>query len=329
MLTIESTVSPMLAYPSKPFDSADFRFEVKYDGTRGIGYVRHGRLRLLNRRKNFFEHRFPELASVPSRLRARDAIVDGEVVVFDENGVADFSRLLTRDAQQDPTRIRLLARSMPATYVLYDVLLRDDRDLTRLPLADRRALLEELVEEGDGLALSPYITEHGSAFFEGVRKIEGMEGVMGKRTGSPYALGRRSKDWLKIKSRSTLDCFVVAVTQGAGSVPFGALVVAGYLGGKPTLLGKVGTGFDARARDRLEELTRAATLATPPLALPGPLRREVKRYTRPIVIEVEAQAPAPGHYLRAPSFRRLRPDKSPKECVLDGLPSVKSPARAH
>src|SRR5215472_12505234 len=98
MLTIGSTVSPMLAYPSRPFDSTEFIFEVKYDGTRGIGYVRRGKLRLLNRRGNYFEHRFPDLAGLPARLAARDAIVDGEVVVFDDRGVSDFNRLQLRES---------------------------------------------------------------------------------------------------------------------------------------------------------------------------------------------------------------------------------------
>lgn len=316
MLTIGSTVSPMLAYPSRPFDSADFIFEVKYDGTRGIGYLRHGTLRLLNRRGNYFEHRFPDLAGIPDRFRARDAIVDGEVVVFDDRGVSDFNRLQLREANNQSTRVALLARRYPATFVAYDLLLLDDRDRTREPLSERRALLERIASEDGRLLLSPFVRGEGRSFFRAVTAIEGTEGLMAKRLASPYRLGERSRDWRKIKRSTEIDCFVVGLTRGVGPAPFGALALATNVNGRPKFIGKVGTGFDHPTMEKISALARRHPRRTTAVELPPGVAREIVLLTEPFVVEVSALRVTAGPHLRAPSFRRLRPDKDPTECSL-------------
>jgi len=252
-------IKPMLAESLRePFDSPDHVFEVKWDGTRAIAFVRGGAHRFQNRRFNDITSRYPEL-----RVRTRkDAILDGEVVIL-ADGIPSFERLQAREHTGDRIRIEYLAKRMPATYVAFDVLYVEKEDVTGLPLERRKELLQDLLVQEGNVAISEMIDARGVDFFRAVVD-RGLEGIIAKRKGSRYHMGKRTRDWIKIKKSIHLDCIVCGITQGSGerASTFGALVLGVYRGGELSYVGRVGTGFDEATRLVLQQVGEFAEVAS-------------------------------------------------------------------
>jgi bifunctional non-homologous end joining protein LigD len=310
----EHAIKPMLAEALRePFDSPDHVFEVKWDGTRAIAFLRGGSQRFQNRRFNDITSRYPEL-----RVRTRkDAILDGEVVVL-ANGIPSFERLQEREHTGDRIRIEYLAKRSPATYVVFDVLYVEKEDVTALPLERRKELLRELVVEEGNVAISETIDARGIDFFRAAVD-RGLEGIIAKRKGSRYHMGRRSRDWIKIKKSISLDCVVCGVTRGAGerAATFGALVLGVYRGGTLSYVGRVGTGFDEGTRQEI--LARLRPFAADACPFPEVPETEdpIDFWARPgLVVEARFLEWSKDGHLRAPTFGRIRPDKDPRECVV-------------
>jgi bifunctional non-homologous end joining protein LigD len=137
-------VAPMLAKPGRPFDSADHLFEIKWDGTRMLAAIDRGGYRLVNRHGRERTAQYPEFECL--REFPAGMILDGEMIVL-EGGKPAFGKLLTREQTQDPLKIRMLARSLPAVYVAFDLLYADYEPLFEQPLERRRERLQKLVEE--------------------------------------------------------------------------------------------------------------------------------------------------------------------------------------
>ncbi len=294
----------MLAYTSKPFDSAKHLFEIKWDGSRCLLFLKEKRLRLQNRRLQDITSRYPELQTLAGRFRADNLILDGEMVVLSQ-GQADFRRLQQREQLTDPLKIDIMSRQLPATYVVFDLLYLNDREYLEVPLIERKQVMRAVLPESEVLVESQYIEEHGQAFFrEAVER--GLEGVMAKAKASPYLIGKRSRHWLKIKPRGWMDCYIVGYSPGLGyrQDSFGALALAtrepqGWL-----FRGLVGSGF---AGSELEALSRqlAALRVTAPAI---PLGEVVKgiRWVRPqLRCRVSFQELTPRGHFRAPAFERL------------------------
>lgn len=302
----------MLATPrSEPFDSEEYIFEVKWDGTRTIAFCGDD-LRLQNRRLMDITYRYPEIRP---RLR-RAAVLDGELVVM-HAGRPDFQRLQQRERVRDDFQASILADELPATYVVFDILHLEDRSLMGLPLEERLRLLDEVIVPGGNVSLSEPIRHEGVAFFEAAKK-RGLEGIMAKRLDSPYLPGRRVEFWLKIKTYRSLDCVICGLTVGRGarSPLFGALILGAYRGGELVFIGKVGTGFHEAIMAEIEELSRTLVddcpLSVEPAVEPG-----VKVWLRPsLVCEVKYLEFTKDGKLRSPVFVRLRRDLEPEECAL-------------
>lgn len=303
-------IKPMLAYSSEPFDSEDFWFEVKWDGSRTLAFVGK-KLRLQNRRLLDITYRYPEL-TLGEDVDAREAILDGEIVVL-RDGKPDFKSLQTREHVGDELRIELLSQTMPATFIAFDLLYLDGKPLVELPLEQRREKLERIVTESSRILLSRYVEEHGRRFFEEAVRL-GLEGAMAKRKQSTYQIGKRSRDWLKLKGIKTLDCVIVGFTPGGGwrRDYFGALALAAYRDGKLEYLGKVGTGFDEELLRLITKLLKDRLTDIKPVEAEPPY--EVRWVKPELVCEVKYMELTPDLKLRAPSFKRLRFDKAPEEC---------------
>ncbi len=302
----------MLAHSrDDPFDSEEYSFEVKWDGTRNLAWAGEGDRRFQNRRLRSIAYRYPEIE--PEVKGA--AILDGEVVVM-EAGKPSFARLQQREHVSEEFRAGLLAEQLPATYVVFDILHWKDRSLLKLPLEERRAILEEVVEPNEHVYLSEPIRSTGVALFE-VAKERGLEGIMAKKLGSPYEPGKRVDYWLKIKTYVSQDCVVAGLTLGTGwrEPYFGALFLGAYRGNELRFIGRVGTGFDQAKLEEIQALAR-------PFAGPNPFPEEpkgepVKYWMRPaLVAEVKYLEFTSEGKLRAPVFLRLRPDLKPADCVL-------------
>jgi bifunctional non-homologous end joining protein LigD len=319
---------PMLAsLASEPFDDPAWSFEPEWDGIRAIATCTT-ETRLVSRRGNDVTAGYPELHHLHDFVVALDAMVDGEIVAFD-NGVPSFQKLQSRMHVRGERQVAALAAAVPVVFIAFDLMYLDGRDLTHLPYRERRALLENTLVTTDVLQMSPSMVGDGKALFAAASQ-QGMEGIVAKRTDSRYVPGTRSKSWLKIKATFDADVVIVGWTEGTGrrEATLGSLVMAVYDGGELTFVGNVGTGFDERSlADAMEKLT--ALGETEP-----PLSREVIR-SRPelrrahwvpptLVARVEYRQLTEAGRLRAPVFHAFRDDKRPKECTTDQFHAIAS-----
>lgn len=253
----------MLAQSGEPFDSPDFLYEVKWDGTRCLGFVEGGRLTLVNRREIEMGSRYPELACMA--VLPDGTVLDGEVVVL-ENGLPNFNKLQQRESLNDGTRIEMLSKRMPATYVAFDQLYRERESLMNRPLVERREALAQTVAAlgSPHVIFSQAIAEHGVAMFREIER-QGLEGIMAKRASSRYQPGKRSEDWLKIKVAQTGEFDVIGFTQREGEDVVSALLLGERAGRRLVYKGKVGSGFTEKLRAELYgELAGVASLDRAP-----------------------------------------------------------------
>jgi len=307
-------IKPMLAVlQPEPFDSEDHVFELKWDGTRALAFVSpDGAHRFQNRRLYDITHRYPE---IEVDAGGHKAILDGEIVVM-RDGKPSFMGLQDREHASSPFTIRLRSKESPATYVVFDILYRDGEDLTARPLMERKSILRETARPTRTVTLSDHIERDGKAYYAAVLE-RGLEGVIAKRKESRYAIGRRTRDWLKIKRRESIDAVVCGLTQGEGvrEDTFGSLILGLYEGDSMRYIGRVGTGFgDDLRRDLLRRCE--ALHGERPFPEEPDMTEPVKFWTRPgLVVEARFLEMTTDGMLRAPSFGRIREDKRPEECV--------------
>ena len=249
-------IKPMLAQArAEPFNCDKHLFEVKWDGTRCISFIEDGRLRLQNRHLMNIGDRYPELACL--RGLPAGTVIDGEIVVL-QHGKPSFQKLQQRDHLQDPTRIEILSKRMPVRLMAFDLPYVRGRRITGQPLSERRQQLIELVGRlGHPLLIVPdCVVGHGIEFFAGIVRHR-LEGMMAKRIDSPYLIGRRSSDWLKIKVAHTADFEVIGCVPMRREKTIRVLLLGEKHQGRLVYKGKVGSGLTRRQRqDFLAELVR-------------------------------------------------------------------------
>lgn len=304
-------VEPMLARLSTvPADESMWAFEVKWDGVRAVGYSQPGRLRLLSRNGNEVTGAYPELRSLNRALGSHAAILDGEIVAFDEAGRPSFAALQPRMHLRGEAAMRRLAQSSPVTYVLFDLLWLDGHSLLELPYVDRRAHLADLVLDGEHWCTPEFHVGEGTALLAATRE-QGLEGVIAKRLDSLYTPGRRGGSWLKVKHTQRQELLVGGWVEGKGSrsTRIGALHLGAYdEEGMLRYAGRVGTGFDEQEfvllKDRLASLARGDT----PFVGRQPARGA--HFVNPsLVCEVEFTQWTKDGLLRHPVYKGLREDK--------------------
>lgn len=328
----------MLATPAKaPPLGEQWAYELKWDGVRALLFAEAGATRICARRGADATARYPELAGIAATLGGRDAILDGEVVVFDDVGDPNFGLLQRRMGLTDPGRIRLRLAETPITYVAFDLLWLGGRSLMDTPYEERRSLLAGLELDGPSWQTPSHHLGDGAALLGAVRE-RGLEGIVAKRLGSTYRPGRRSNDWIKVQNRRRQE-FVIGgwmPGQGGRTKQLGSLLV-GYWDatpgeaaalGRPQRLvyaGGVGTGFTGES---LEQVTAAlAPYARddspfeagwdPKLKYAARIReRGALRWVDPVVVcEVEFLQFTHEDTIRAASFKGLRDDKDAREVV--------------
>lgn len=312
---------PMLATSAEgAFDDPAWLFEPKWDGIRAIAHCDEA-TRLVSRNDHDITVAYPELHGLHNQVVAMEAMLDGEIVAFEE-GVPSFQRLQQRMHLRDERRIAQISKTIPVVYMVFDILFLDRRSLIDLPLEERRRILEEIVVPGDQIQVSPATSGDGIALFSAAA-AQGLEGVMAKRRSSRYVPGARTSDWLKVKVKFDADVVVVGWTEGEGrrSGTLGSLVMAVYDDDDLRYVGNVGTGFDKRslpeAMRRLEGLEESAPPAWSRQAGPG--LRGVHWVSPTLVAMVEHRQLTAAGRLRAPSFKGFREDKDPKQCTWDQL----------
>lgn len=314
---------PMLATLTKEaFDDPGFVFEPKWDGIRAIA-ICDEETRLITRNNRDVTVAYPELRSLHDQVVALDAMVDGEIVAF-ENGVPSFQLLQQRMHLRDERRIEQMAKRIPVAYIVFDLLYLDGKDLTGLPLTERRRLLEEAIVPSDVVQVSPATEGTGQALYQAASQ-QGLEGIMAKKASSTYQPGLRSREWLKVKLTFDADVVVVGWTEGEGrrEGTLGSLVMAVYDGDALRYVGNVGTGFDTRSLE--ESMARLAGLeetGAPFLSEVIRSRPELRRahWVSPeLVARVAHRQLTSAGRLRAPSFQGFREDKAPEQCTWQQL----------
>ena len=314
-------IKPMLAFPSKPFNDKDWLYEIKFDGTRAICYVdrENENVRFLNRRLLWFQDRYPELKDIWKNCEGKKIILDGEIVVF-EKGKPSFWKLAEREHVDDELRIQILSKKYPAALIVFDILHLDGKDLINLPLVERKKILKEVVNETKNFLISETF-EEGIELFEKVKEM-GLEGIMAKKKASIYEIGKRSKNWLKIKATKTMDAIICGFTKGEGKREkyFGALLLGVWDQGKLRYIGRVGTGnWSEKDLERIKAELEKLKSNSNPFDVFEEEKEIIEKTTfvKPkLVAEVEFLELTQDKKLRAPSFKRLRFDKSPVECKL-------------
>jgi bifunctional non-homologous end joining protein LigD len=295
----------MLAVASSHLpDGPEWTFEVKWDGYRVIAAVEGGEATLRSRNGNDLTERFAAVArALPAALRTADCVLDGEVCALDEEGRPRFSLL-----QHGGGTLALYA---------FDILERDGRGLTGLPLHERRDVLAETLVPGDVIRLSLGFDD-GEALLENARRL-GLEGVIAKRRSSRYLSGRRSDAWVKVKPVQRQELIIAGFTRGRGRRDgvLGALVLAVNRDGELAWAGNCGTGFDDAELDMLLEKLEPLRRKTSPLAVTPRMPRvrsaDVTWVEPELVCEVEFLEWTREGRLRAPSYKGLRDDKEAQD----------------
>jgi bifunctional non-homologous end joining protein LigD len=309
------TVQPMMAVAGPlPADEDSYGAELKWDGVRAAAHVRDGTVRLMSRNLREMTGSYPDLALLAGLLPGRAVVLDGEIVALDPAGRPDFGVLQARMHVREPTP-RLLA-SVPVCYYIFDVLHLDGWSTLDLPYTDRRDLLDQLGVDDPQARIPPHFPGAATAALHTAREL-GLEGVVCKRLTSRYLPGRRSALWRKTKITATQEVVIGGWKPGAGRRT--GLIGSLLLGlpdprGLLRYVGGVGTGFtDAALRDlarHLEPLTRPTSPFTD---LPAAEARTAHWVEPQLVGEVEYAHWTTDGYLRHPSWRGLRPDKTPHD----------------
>jgi bifunctional non-homologous end joining protein LigD len=311
-------IAPMLAQTTKnlPSDERGWAFEFKWDGVRALAYLEGDGLRVLSRSGRDVTSTYPELQGLHAAMHGSEAILDGEIVALDEQGLPSFGVLQARMNVTRAEKARTLALEHPVAFVVFDLLYLDGDSLLEAPYWKRRGLLQSLELSGTNWHAPPFFEKDGAELLRASRE-QGLEGVVCKRLDSLYLPGRRSGDWLKIKHERVQEVVIGGWRPGAGrrSRGIGSLLVGFYEGRNLVYAGRVGAGFNEEALDDL--LGRLTSLERPesPFA-EGVLRAEARdaHWVEPrLVGEVRFGEWTAGGRLRQPVWRGLRSDKRPRE----------------
>ncbi len=293
-----------------PREDGNWAFEIKWDGIRALTYHEPGAgLRIESRNLNDLTSQYPELSGLGQALGDRSAVLDGEIVAFDERGLPSFERLQQRMHLTSVDRVRRRAAEVPVVYVIFDLLYLDDHSTMSLPYAERRARLEELDLSGPAWS-TPAIHRSDGAGLLRASAERGLEGLVAKRLDSRYEPGRRANGWVKVKNGNRQELVVGGWLPGQGQrrTQIGALLVGYHDARGLRFAGRVGTGFGEAELRRLAERLGPLEQAASPFTGPQPPREAI--YVRPhVVVEVEFAEWTRTGMLRQPSYKGVREDK--------------------
>jgi bifunctional non-homologous end joining protein LigD len=312
---------PMLAEGGwEPFDDDRWWFEPKLDGIRCLAELSTGETVLRTRTGRDATEQYPEIHMVHELIDQVNAVIDGEIVAFDDGGRPSFEVLQQRMNLSGQRAIARAAKTIPVSLVVFDLLWLDGNDTTGLPLERRRELLDLITEQDHRLQVTAHVAGQGKALAEQARGL-GLEGVMAKRLGSTYLPGRRSPDWRKIKLMNTQSCVILGWTAGKGgrAGSFGALLVGAIVDDELRWVGQVGSGFTDRMLADLMAKLEPLVRSDPPIDDPKLAAVKDATFVEPeLVCEVRfLEMTKSTRKMRAPSFRGLRPDVPPEDCVLE------------
>lgn len=308
------TFRPMLAtLVDKPFDEPGWSYEIKWDGYRAVAMINKGKVNLISRNNKSFNEKFYPVVEALKKWDI-NTVIDGEVVVLDKKGTANFGALQNWRSEADGDLF----------YYVFDIMWLNGYSLKHLPLIKRKEILKETLPEENIIRLSESFNATATEFLESVAKL-GMEGIMAKKEDSVYTEGDRTREWLKIKANKRHEVVIGGFTQNEGSAKtFSSLLVGAFDNGRLDYMGKIGTGFnDTTQKEIMAKMKRLVTekvpftetpdVEKPSRFRPNPPKAKVTWLKPQLVCEVSYTEITSDGVMRHPSFEGLRIDKKAKD----------------
>lgn len=313
--SLYKTIQPMQPSIMKEKPENGWIYEPKYDGTRTLAFITPEGVRFKNRRNIDTTYRYPELKDLHVKVKAdKGAILDGEIVVF-KGGKSDFKALAEREHLANLEDINKKAHETPVTFVAFDILWLDGKDLRDKPFSERRKILNSIITEGEDIKLMPEC----KTLKECLKRIKGKEeGIVAKNVKSKYVEGRNPA-WQKLKARNTIDAVILGYTPGEGKRKglIGSFVLGAYdESGNLKYIGRAGSGFSDKELSRiLKELKHSDK----PKTLKDKIPEEGKvKWVKPDkVVRVEFTKWTPHNIMREPRLIEERKDIHPKQADLE------------
>lgn len=315
---------------NEPVKEEGWIYEMKWDGYRAVGYINNGKVDLLSRNNKSFNEKFYPLHEALQQWNI-NAVVDGEIVVVNEHGVPDFSDLQLWRSEADGQLL----------YYLFDVLWVEGISVMHLPLEERKQLLHEIFpKQIPHLRISETLKDDGKEAFELAKQLQ-LEGVMAKKPGSIYTIGKRTKDWLKIKTEKRQEMVIGGYTHNEGSSKlFSALLLGIIENGSFEFITPVGTGFNKKMQEEIIKKLRPYETDQCPFSStpeynkpsrfrPNPPKATVTWVQPKLVAEISYREETKGGAIRQPSFKGLREDKKPAEVVRETAINTNELVREH
>jgi len=298
----EKAINPMLIKDMmNPFNSKDWIYELKLDGIRCIAYLDNLETDLRDKRNMKLLPRFPELEMIYHQIKDK-CILDGELIVL-KDGVPDFYELQRRSLLTDTFKIQLAYKKYPASFVAYDIIYYNNKDVTDLPLIERKKILQDVLVENKSIAISRFIEEKGIELFN-IADQQKLEGVVAKRKDSKYYFDKRTKDWVKFKRMADEDFVVCGYVKKKNT-----LILGQYKGEALIYKGSVSFGVkqDFLSVYNCKEINNSPLESTP-------FCKEEVIWIEPNLVCVVEYMPNTKDSLRQPVFKGIRDDVVPNEC---------------
>ena len=298
-------IKPMLAMPVKePFDHPDWVFENKWDGYRAIAEIENSKVHLYSRNYISFNYKFPSVARALEKLNF-NTILDGEIVALDKHGHSKFQLIQNYQNNSDGNIV----------YYVFDMLYLNGHDMRGLTLLQRKEILKQALPKNKVIIYSDHIEEKGISFFEEACTNKS-EGIIAKKSNSSYITGKRTKEWLKIKTHQRQEAVIGGITAPRGSrKDFGALVLGVYEKNELKYIGHTGGGFNEKSLKEIKKKLEPLFINTSPFKK-IPLTNTPVTWVEPkLVCEVSFLEWTKEGVMRQPVFIGLREDKDTKSIV--------------
>ncbi len=313
---LKKFITPMLASISKnAFDDKDWLFEIKWDGYRAISEIKNSGVRFYSRNGIDFSQRFPAIFQALKKIK-HNVVLDGEVVLLGEKNLPDFQKLQHYESNLN----------YPLIYYVFDILELDGKNMEKLPLADRKKILKQVLKKNQVIRYCDHVEEKGTAFLEKAKE-QGLEGIIAKKKDSEYTPGRRSKEWLKLRNIQSTEVVIAGYTEPKGGrTHFGSLIVANKKGKQWQYRGHVGTGFSSETLSALKKTMKPLETETSPFKTKVPLNGDVTWLKPKLVADIAYTEITRDNIFRHPVFLRLRDEKAAKDVneeVMEEITTVK------
>jgi bifunctional non-homologous end joining protein LigD len=300
-------VVPMLAtLINEPFDSNDWIFEIKWDGYRAVAYCNGRNVSLVSRNVKPFTERYAPVAKALKELNLK-AVFDGEIVAVDEKGLANFQ--LLQNWKNTPSRLQ---------FFVFDILWLNGKDVTKLPLIERKQLLAQVLPAGhDVVKYSDHVVGKGKEFFKIALK-QGLEGIMAKKADSRYEIDARTENWVKIKVNQRQEVVIAGYTEPRRTRKFfGSLLLGVYDGDQLVYVGHTGSGFNTKTLEAIYHKLQALVTDKSPFAK-APKTNMPATWVKPqLVCEIKFTEWTVDRMARHPIFMGLRVDKKAKDVTFE------------